>query len=119
MPVVLQSHPTLVQVRYIRWLIVSMQVVEHMVAVLTSKILPSKRTRIPPREDPTSPAVNLEAERKIRDLEAELARARERSPPNDKVPGDTSLFHVMFSETADTTSEQKLQQAPDLRRARP
>lgn len=99
---------------------VLVQVVEHMPLVIasTSKILPSKRTRMDPSEDPIIPAINLEAERKIKALEAELARANERSPLDDTISSNTcpslscSQRQLIFF-----FSEQNLQRAPDPLRA--
>lgn len=98
-------------------LTVLMQLVEHIVAASISKILPSKRSHKDPSESPTAPVVNLEAERKIKALEAQLARVKESSPLNDTMRSNTSLFRAMFSEITDITLEQNLQQVPDLLRA--
>ncbi|KAG1742125.1 hypothetical protein EDB19DRAFT_1827786 [Suillus lakei] len=50
----------------------------------SASTLPSKRTPLGLSQDPV-PAVNQAAERKIKALEAELARSKERSPPGDMI----------------------------------
>ncbi|KAG0704730.1 hypothetical protein DFH29DRAFT_801486 [Suillus ampliporus] len=50
--------------------------------VNSASTLSPKRTRMGPSPDPV-PAVNQAAERKIKALEAELARTKERPPPGD------------------------------------
>ena len=83
------AEPSHVSSGTLHSLTVLMQLVEHMVAASTSKILPSKRSHRDPSEGPITPVVNLEAERKIKALEAQLARAKERSPLNDTMHSNT------------------------------
>jgi len=86
----------------------------HIELIAIASTLPSKCTPLDLSQVPV-PAVNQAAERKIKVLEAELARSKKRSPPGDTI--SSKLLFATCSEAADSTAEQNLQQALDLQRA--
>lgn len=87
----------------------------HVELIAIASTLPSKRAPLGLSQVPV-PAVNQAAERKIKALEAELTRSKEKSPSGDAI-SSKPLLRATYSEAADSTAEQNLQPALDLRRA--